>query len=481
MRRRLVALLVGLAVLASACGGADTEGVSASDDSATTPDQPDPEPQAPTPTTGNRPDAAALEAGYEDLVARTDPLPPDGGELVPCADVPELESRVEGKLSGRQNIPDDVAGALLTYWMEHAETFGGMWIDRGNGGTIVLAFTDDPQAHREAILARAPSPDDVPATIPPPPITDERALGERDDVAIDVVPVDFTEAQLRATQQHLGELLGAELGLLGSGIDTTKNRITLDLVDPPEGALDTIASLVPAAAVCITVTTSPHPPQGPLDVIPDLDVEDPLVSCRGTPPMPYSKLVAPDPIDDVEHPAVDALRAELATPGVEPLPEGDWVVLSIDDDLAVFAALGEDSFGTASVERQGDVWVLSGWSSGGACDPVVSLPDGLGQVDVRLDPDSLPGPDDTVIDLLVTEVDCASGREMGDALVGPQIVETEDAVLVAFAVIPVVGGANCQSNPSTSVSIELSEPLGDRLLLDGIRVPPRPLTDEADL
>ena len=74
---------------------------------------------------------------------------------------------------------------------------------------------------------------------------------------------------------------------------------------------------------------------------------------------------------------------------------------------------------------------------------------------------------DTEVHVLATELGCASGREMGDALRGPQVLETETQVIIVFAVEPVVGGADCPGNPSTPVTVELSEPLGDRELVDG--------------
>lgn len=54
-------------------------------------------------------------------------------------------------------------------------------------------------------------------------------------------------------------------------------------------------------------------------MIPHLDVEDLLASCPGTPAVRYSQLIDPPFIDDVEHTAVEVLRAELDTPGGEPL------------------------------------------------------------------------------------------------------------------------------------------------------------------
>lgn len=418
------------------------------------------------------------DARLDALVAATDPLPPDGGRLVDCADVRPLESRVQGSLGSRENLDDDASNVILTYRMEHLDTSGGVFIDRANGGAVVLLFTDDPDPHRDALLARAPSPDDISGIIPRPPIVDPRPLGERDDLGIDVLRVRFSEVQLLATMNNLSRRI-FDLGVSSFGLDTLRNRISIDFVDPPPGALAAVRRLVPTAATCISVFRSPEPPEGPLDVIPDLASEDPLVSCSGLPPVRYSRLLAAPSIDDVDHPAVDALRAEIDSNAGEPFPDGDWLARALRRSYATFITRGDDPFATASFERRGRSWVLSGFSSGsGGCRTTVALPPGLGEVDVRLDPTSLPRPEDTSIDLLVTERGCANGREMGDALLDPEVVETDDAVLVAFAVIPVFGGAGCPGNPSTSVTIELTRPLGDRVLLDGLHVPPIPVTDE---
>ncbi len=412
-------------------------------------------------------------------------MPAGPAGLANCEDLPELGSRLEGKLSGRQNPDPIVLGVMATYGMEHPDTYAGLWIDRDRGGVLVMGFTDDPEPHRAAVLARAPSPDDAVGMRPRPPITDPRPLGERDDVVIDVVRVRFSELEVEALRE---ELMGSipwedwsDLGLDGSGYDTKRQRVTLDLVNPLEGALDEIEERVPDPSVlCVNVTRTPQPPSGPLDVIPDLDVEDPLVSCWGTPAVRYSQMIDPPSIDDIDHPAVDVLRAELDTAGGEPLPRGRWVVISIDEDFATFAALSDGGFGLASIERRGDRWIFSGHSAGPPCEPVIPLPPGLARVEVTFAHDALPEPEDTIIHLLATEWGCASGREMGDALRGPQVIETDDAVLVAFAVVPVAGGANCPGNPSTAVTIELSAPLGERVVYDGLHFPPKPLVTGVD-
>ncbi len=112
------------------------------------------------------------------------------------------------------------------------------------------------------------------------------------------------------------------------------------------------------------------------------------MSCPGTPAVRYSQMIDPPSIDEVDHPAVDVLRGELDAPGGETLPRGRWVVISIDDDRATFAALADGGFGVAGVERQGDKWIFAGEASGRPCEPVVPLPAGLASVEVRLDLDS---------------------------------------------------------------------------------------------
>ena len=419
------------------------------------------------------------------------PVAPAG--MAHCEDVPKLGSRFEGTLSARQNPDPIVKGVLATYGMEHPDTYGGRWIDRDNGGALVVGFTNDPEAHRQAILARAPSPGDAVGVRPRPPITDPRPLGERDDVVIDVVQVRFSETEFLAMADRVRTAITErDFGLFGSGTYTSRQRVYLDLADPPDGALAELAELVPdPSAVCVNVTRSAQPPEGPLDVIPDLDVDDPLVSCWGTPAVRYSQLIDPPSIDEVDHPAVDVLRAELDTPGGEPLPRGRWVVISIDDDNATFAALPDGGFGVAdverrsdqwtflaSVERRGDRWIFSGEASGPPCEPAVPLPAGLAHVEVRLH--SMPGPTETKINVLVTEQGCAGGRVMGEALRGPQVIETDEAVLVAFAVVPIAGGATCPGNPATAVTVELSEPLGQRRIYDGLYYPPKLLVAVAD-
>ena len=313
------------------------------------------------------------------------------------------------------------------------------------------------------------------STIPAP-------LGVRDDVVVDVVQARFTEAELRAAQQAV--FSGSQIpGLIGGGLGVQQNLLSFDLVDPPDETLDRLAERVDPAMACVTITRTEPPPTGPLQILSE-DPADQLLSCGGSRgPFPVSVLDAAVPLGESDHPAAVVLAEELAGTGNGMALElstmysdgVEFAVLMVEDDTVLFGAFDPAGQleGSLSVDRAGENWRLSSF---GGCDLQVAYPDGLGRVVVGLDPDiGPPGPDATVLDLAVNERDCASGQAMGDRLVGPQVVETEESVTIVFAATPVPGSADCPGNPWTRATVNLSAPLGQRVLLDGGVFPPAPL------
>lgn len=379
--------------------------------------------------------------------------------LLACDDVPQLEGTVEGNLSGTQNPSDRLIGIIRSYGSQH-ESFADLWIDRAHGGALVAAFTDDLEDHREALTALLPQ-----------------------GTPFDVVRAENSVAELDAVRAVIHANVAELEGLSSFGAPAPLNRVRIGFVDPPDITLDRLVELVPAAMVCVEVFYPPDPPSGPLNIIPLVNAEDPLVECRGIGTVRYSRLVDPVSVDEVDHAAVEALRAEIEAPSPEPLPAGDWSVMHVDEDSATFAIVeGNVIAGRASFRLAGDRWVLSGYGGGGRpCESRVPLPPGIAHVRVHLDPDTLPRPASTSIFLFVEDIGCSNGREIDNELRGPQIIETDDEVLVAFAVIPVWGVATCQGAPATSVRVDLSRPLGERALLNGALMPPAPLKPHPDL
>lgn len=81
-------------------------------------------------------------------------------------------------------------------------------------------------------------------------------------------------------------------------------------------------------------------------------------------------------------------------------------------------------------------------------------------------PEADLGPDSTEVALLVQEVGCASGRPPGQRL----RVDTEyrvDQVVVTALVARPEGDQECPSNPVVPFTLQLDEPLGDRVLTNG--------------
>ena len=298
----------------------------------------------------------------------------------------------------------------------------------------------------------------------------------------DDLPVDDPVRSAAQNKAHNAvEAMG--IGFDGSGFDWWRERVALYLRNATNEEIEELAQrLDDPSGVCYDLSVSPVASSEPFEPLPAQGLDDPMVVCDGWEAIPSSHLAHLPSIDSFDHPAIDALRSELAEPSGAPLPEGRWVVISIGTYRAEFAALSPDGSGSiAFANRHHDIvdWKVAGhaWDRpwGAACGPSVPLAPGLGVVDVQLDPRSLPTPDSTTVDLLVTQQGCNSGEAMGDNLLGPQVRETDDAVLVAFAVRISGGMATCPDNPPSRVTVELSEPLGERTVRDGLSISPQSL------
>ena len=434
---RLGVLAVVLVLLAVACGADDGPDVAADSGAA---------------------EAGATGSGGIDLQG-----------LTVCDAIPTIASSVEGPLGAAANPPDDAMQALSNYGQRNADIFGGLWIDRG-AGSVVIAVTEDPEVHRAAITAEA-------------------GLGERDDIAVDVVQVTYTEAELLSVLNSLFDGNSRISSLTSGGPSIAQNVVALDLIDPTPEDLAQLSDTVDLDQVCVTVTITPPRPTGVVEVLP-ADPSQQRLTCGGSDTFALAALDDPVPVESSNHPAAVAALA-LFSEDDEGLGEelgsmfGDdpeLFVLDIGEDQALFATIEADGLPGANVRvsLRTEGWRATGF--GGGCSNLsVAYPEGLNQVEISLDPDSPPAADQTEIALLVTERECASGQPMGDRLLDPQIVETDDRVLLVFAAAAQFGAADCQGNPSTSVTVTLSEPLGDRELLDAGIFPPAPImTGEGD-
>lgn len=163
-------------------------------------------------------------------------------------------------------------------------------------------------------------------------------------------------------------------------------------------------------------------------------------------------------------------RSSLAGNGAH-WPQENWRVLHSNDETVQVVHLGgpDDprlSFMTAELED--GTWQSAGAKGGGDCPVTVQTPQGLNRVDWELDPTAPTTAESRLLTLIATERECVSGQPMGDRLLEPEVVLTDEAVLIAMAATPPEGGGDCPGNPPQTISIELDEPLGDREIRNGL-------------
>jgi len=202
-----------------------------------------------------------------------------------------------------------------------------------------------------------------------------------------------------------------------------------------------------------------------------------LLGCGASGPMfPASALDSTIPLEDARYAFVTEAMASFLDSGEGAFwPQSGWRILhETDSDILVVHIGGIQgdravSFMTVSL-RDGE-WRWDGSQVGGPCELTTSPPAGLNRVDWRLDPQFDVDGSFIELPLLVSELECASGQEMGDRLLAPEVIETDQAVFIAFAAMPDDADAHtCQGNPETPVVVQLAAPLGDRELKDGLKL-----------
>lgn len=124
---------------------------------------------------------------------------------------------------------------------------------------------------------------------------------------------------------------------------------------------------------------------------------------------------------------------------------------------------------SAGLERQPDGSLrMTGW---GDCQLTSELPQGRSLVEVSA-PNGGVDPGTTSPVVMVSEVDCTSGRDPTPFLGEPTITEEGDRVLVSLTSGTLSEPANCIGNPLVPLTLSLDEPIGDRELLDSGTFPP---------
>lgn len=162
------------------------------------------------------------------------------------------------------------------------------------------------------------------------------------------------------------------------------------------------------------------------------------------------------------------------------LPDDGWIRAVETFDTVLFVARGGAgmAWSMAKFQLRDGSWQTDAY---GQCRLQPELPVGVNLAVFRLAPDAALTPEATEVDLRVTETTCNSGEDARGRVRILDVVSGPETVTVLLGVVPRPGAHECPSNPETSFILELPEPLGDRVLLDGSSVPARDASTCPDL
>lgn len=253
-----------------------------------------------------------------------------------------------------------------------------------------------------------------------------------------------------------------------------------------------VLASVAAAVVAIAVPTAvfagggrdgavPAPAERPTD--PPQETE---VTCGGEGRWPVS--VMDGGLDGVvDDAAVRAAFADVLAEAPMDAPrairergadEAPYIVLASEGDEVT---VGTGTWTMDGPGRDGDVLTfergsspnVSGW---GDCQELtVASPPGRSRVGLTPLSGQPVEAGATTLTVIARETQCTSGRDPGPHLGDPAVVETDDRVIVTLTSELMAESANCVGNPSTPVTVQLDEPIGDRTVYDGGTWPPTPI------
>lgn len=240
-----------------------------------------------------------------------------------------------------------------------------------------------------------------------------------------------------------------------------------EIPDPSLPAPSSSVAANSSATPNVSATGTSLPPLSPP---PAMDEDDLRFSCGSPLIFSAAALGAPGGAELADHPAAEALRGLLND---ELLPQRPgWKIVVLDESAALFLLPARPAEGfaywSAEFERQDSNWTYVRSSQ---CDIRPTF-EGIGPAHWELAPGESLARTTQTIDVLVTELECASGQSPDERIVPAAILYYEDSVVVVFGVTPLPGFQTCEGGPPAEIELDLGEPLDERELMDGGVFPP---------
>lgn len=241
--------------------------------------------------------------------------------------------------------------------------------------------------------------------------------------------------------------------------------------------------LVAAAMVGLAGCASAVPPEDAAGAAPGSAARNdpgadarPSYLCGGT-RVSVEALAARTPVEELAGPAAEAVAGAVFDDGM-PLvledPSAWFVVGTSDREVTLLRPVEPDEASEAPAADHEQVTVsrveatnVAGWlvTSLGPCALTIDLGD-LGVPLIALDPDWPLDPASREVRLLVTEQACNSGRDAAGRIEIVRLDEGDERIEIVLGVRPEGGAHSCPTNPPTPFTVTLTEPLGERTVVD---------------
>ncbi len=380
------------------------------------------------------------------VLHRQEPIPPE-----PWRRPDECDAATTSREHG-------VSGSAFDQYRSRTVEYATSWISPT--GTLHLGVVGDPAPH-EAALAELGIGDEVCVV----------GWFSRSDVELrEVVDVGLPVFQRFAEEAGNGSMSAYGDAFLGAVV-VEIGRVDRSMVEEVELAYGDLVvlrapvevldgTLAEYDAVLAEVAVADGPPE--------LRVTCGGAQLPGFPP----DLDALAPLDDEAWAALAAATTGPAGLEATPFVEGyEWSIAERTERRLVLLGRASDPADLAwmSFDRVDDgSWTTTGF---GGCRIQVSAV-GFGPARAAFDPDREPDRASTDLPLRIIEVACAGGQAPDGREIVPVVRETPTTIEVIVLVESVVGGASCPGNPPVPITVELDEPLGDRIVLDGSVQPP---------
>jgi hypothetical protein len=141
--------------------------------------------------------------------------------------------------------------------------------------------------------------------------------------------------------------------------------------------------------------------------------------------------------------AVEKLRGAMDGPS---LPENGWIEVDGDGNTVTLIAPLREAFASVTFEDRGGKWDPSGW---GDCVPRLQVPNRSVLRWAFTNASYPPSPDAMDLEVLVSEVDCSSGRDI-KGLIESTISYQEERITVLLTAPGLTGSQNCLGRAPTS-------------------------------